>query len=254
MGMRILVTRPALQAQDWVATLQAQQLCAYALPLIAIAPLSDTAPVRAHWQQLQRMQLVVFVSPNAVTEFFALKAPHQTWPAMTRAASSGPGTTLALLHCGVPTSSIIEPEPGSAQFDSETLWQVLGLHAWQGTQVLLVRGGDGRDWLANQLLAQGATVQILVAYQRSLPVLSAAQELLLADALAAPSRYVWFFSSSEAINHLATLAPLAQWNQATAIATHPRIAQRANSLGMGSVHCVQPTLSAVVSCIQSLNL
>jgi uroporphyrinogen-III synthase len=283
--MHVLVTRPVAQALEWVAKLRAQKFSAHALPLIAIAPLPDATAVLAHWQKLQQMDLVVFVSPNAVAEFFALKLPHQIWPASTQVASSGPGTTQALQRCGVPTSSIIEPDPQAVQFDSETLWQVLGLrgrHAaglpsspcppaplsqtaqeagianlplsWRGAQVLVVRGGHGRDWLANQLRDQGAAVQTLTAYQRLVPVLGAQQQQLLSDALALPASHVWFFSSSEAIANLAKLAPLAHWQLSTAVTTHPRIAQQANSLRMGRVHCVRPTLEAAVSCLQSLAL
>jgi hypothetical protein len=43
------------------------------------------------------------------------------------------------------------------------------------------------------------------------------------------------FSSSEAIDHLDALAPGADWRAGRALASHPRIAERAQALGFGAV-------------------
>ncbi|MES1163596.1 MAG: uroporphyrinogen-III synthase, partial [Rhizobacter sp.] len=171
--MRVLVTRPAQQAAEWVRDLRVQGLDAVALPLIAIAPVPDAAPLRAAWQTLAQRRLVVFVSPNAAEHFFAARPAGVTWPAGTWAASPGPGTTRALVAAGVPAAQLIEPAADAAQFDSEALWQQLRLHSWQGADVLLVRGDGGRDWLAETLRAHHAQVTPLAAYQRGAPVLDA---------------------------------------------------------------------------------
>jgi len=85
-----------------------------------------------------------------------------------------------------------------------------------------------------------------------LPRWDAAERRVLDDALAAPERHLWLFSSSEGIDHLVQAVPHAAWSGARAIATHPRIAQRASERGFGAVHACRPTLDAVVACIQSL--
>jgi uroporphyrinogen-III synthase len=244
--MRLLVTRPEAQAIEWVEMLRAQGVDAHALPLIAIEPQAEPAAAAA-WVQLADHGLLVFVSPNAVERFFALKPAGATWPDDTRAASTGPGTTRALRDAGVPAVAIVEPPPDAEQFDSQSLWRCLGTIPWHGTRVLVLRGDGGRDWLADQLRAAGATVAFVQLYRRAVPTLSDAQRALLADALAAPAQTMWLFSSSQAVDHLRQLVPQASWAEATAWATHPRIADTARALGFGAVSTVAPTPTDVVA-------
>ena len=251
--MRVIVTRPAAQAAEWVTRLQAHGITASALPLIGIAPAADAAPIDAAWARLAEQQLVVFVSPNAAEQFFMHRPPGTEWPAPVWAGSPGPGTTHTLCGLGVPAARIIEPAADAVQFDSESLWARLASHDWQGAEVLIVRGeGGGRDWLATTLRSHGAQVRHLAAYRRAAPVLSAAERVLLGAALATPDAYLWFFSSSEAIDHLAQALPGANWANARAVTTHPRIAARARRLGFSDVIEARPALDAVVACIQSL--
>jgi uroporphyrinogen-III synthase len=253
--MRVIVTRPAAQAAEWVLRLQAEQIDAVALPLIGVAPAADAAAVESAWAKLGTQRLVVFVSPNAVEHFFALRPGGVRWPAGVLAGSPGPGTTRCLLDLGVPAAQTVAPAADAAQFDSEALWLQLAAQDWNGAQVLIVRGDGGRDWLADTLRGRGATVSHVAAYRREAPVFDAAQRSLLADALRAPASNLWYFSSSEAIDHLerlsADFAPL-RWAEARALATHPRIAERARQLGIAGVTECRPPLEAVVACIQSL--
>lgn len=248
--MRVLVTRPAAQAGEWVRQLRAAGLQAEALPLIDIAPAGDGAALAAAWQSLASVALVVFVSPNAATCFFEGKPARAAWPSSTLAASPGPGTTRVLRALGVP--EIVEPAADAPQFDSETLWQQLGLRDWQGRRVLVVRGASGRDWLAERLRERGADLSFVAAYGRTAPTLGAEQRALLDDALREPARHLWLFSSSEAIGHLLALAPGADWSRSLALATHPRIADTARRAGLGRVLEARPSPDDVVACIQSI--
>ncbi len=253
--MRILVTRPAAQATSWVQSLEQHGLSAQALPLMEIAPALDTAAVTDAWHRLADARLVMFVSANAVEHFFALRPPQAAWPEGTQAAAPGPGTTRALREAGVPMSQIARPPPDSPQFDSEALWHTLSLQDWQGANVQVVRGDGGRDWLADTLRAHGAEVGFVSAYRRTAPSWDAAARSLLAEALARPTHHLWFFSSSEAIDHLMahlehTAAALP--SGAKALATHPRIAGRAEAAGFNHVWQSLPTLAGVVACIQSI--
>jgi len=168
------------------------------------------------------------------------------------AASPGPGTSAALQRLGVPASAIVQPAPDAPQFDSEALWQAIAHRPWAGARVLIVRGTSGRDWFAARLGEHGASVHWVAAYRRSAPRLDAASSAVLAAALADPGRHLWFFSSSEAIDHLAALSPETCWAEAGALATHPRIAERARRMGFGRVTEARPSLAAVAACIQSL--
>ena len=248
--MRVLVTRPAAQASEWVQRLRAAGLQAEALPLIDIVPAADTSALAAAWAALPGQAMVVFVSPNAAACFFAAKPEPLQWPVDVLAASPGPGTTQALRALGVPT--VVEPAADAPQFDSEALWQQLSGRNWSGQRVLVVRGAGGRDWLAERLRERGAVVSFVAAYDRVAPRLSPAQQALLNEALLQPRQHLWFFSSSEAITHLAALVPQADWAQASAIATHPRIADTARGLGLGRVIEARPSVDAVIACIQSI--
>lgn len=251
--MKVLVTRPAAQAAQWVAQLGSRGVEAVALPLIGIDGPADPAPVRAAWAGLARQDLVVFVSPNAAERFFALRPDGAAWPAGTSAGSPGPGTSRELERLGVPASAIVAPADDAEQYDSEALWaQLHDRRDWRGASVAIVRGDGGRDWLAQTLRDAGATVTPVSAYRRVAPALDAAQRAQLAAALGAPAHHAWLFSSSEAIDQLVALAPQADWRATLAVATHPRIAERAQRAGFGRVVSCRPELDPVVACIQSI--
>ncbi|MFT3664547.1 uroporphyrinogen-III synthase [Piscinibacter sp.] len=249
--MKLLVTRPAAQAAEWVRQLRERGVDADALPLIGIFPPRDARAVQAAWRTLAAQRLVMFVSPNAAEQFFALRPDGAAWPAGTLAGSPGPGTSRTLLALGVPAEAIAEPAADAPQFDSESLWRQLSSRDWRGARVLIVRGESGRDWLADALRAHGATVDFVTAYERGAPRLDAREQAVLSAARAAPRAQVWMFSSSESIAQLEALAPGADWRGAAALATHPRIAQRAREAGFGTVLESRPALDAVVACLQS---
>ncbi len=242
--MRVIVTRPATQAAGWLESLRARGLDAVALPLIGIAPAQDLAPVQQAWKELAQASLVMFVSANAVEQFFAAKPEGSAWPADLPAASTGPGTTAALRAAGV--VRVEEPAADSPQFDSESLWTRIASWPWAGSTVVVVRGEDGRDWLGQQLNAAGAQVRYVSAYRRLAPVLDAAGRALLAQALVEPAAHRWLFSSSEAVGNLKRLAPGAHWASSWALASHPRIAQAALDAGFGHADLVGPGAEAVL--------
>lgn len=259
--MRLLVTRPEPQASAWAAQLQAEGADAVALPLIAIHGPVDPAPVQALWRQLAQARLLMFVSPSAVEWFFRLRPSDARWPASTLAAAPGPGTARALSQAaeqaGIDLPPPISPGHDAPQFDSEALWPLLQGLNWTGQAVWTISGGDrqdakGRTWLSEQLRAHGATVTPILAYQRSAAAWTAEQARLALAATRSPATHRWLFSSSEAIDHLTgTLLASASWCDATALATHPRIAERARQAGFGTVIQTRPTPQAVASALRS---
>jgi len=236
--MRVIVTRPPAQAADWVQQLRALGVDACALPLLDIAAPADPAAVHQAWAQLQRYALVMFVSPNAVQRFFALRPLGAQWPGALCAGSTGPGTSSALAAAGLAEQQIVAPAADAPRFDSEALWARIESWPWPGREVLVVRGEEGRDWLATQLQQRGAQVHFVAAYRRALPQLDAAAAALLRAACEQAAQHRWLFSSSEAVQNLGRLAPGLDWRAATAWATHPRIADTARALGFGRVDLV----------------
>lgn len=249
---RLIVTRPRAQAGPWVDALVARGVDAVAVPLIEIGPPADPQPVADAWQGLAGRGLVVFVSANAVARFFAAMPAGAAWPHALLAAAPGPGTAERLGAQGVPQAAIVAPAAEAPQHDSEALWQELRRRDWRGRSVLVVRGDGGRDWLIERLAEAGAAVDTVAAYRRLAPELSAEARRQVDDALAAPARHAWLFSSSEAIARLEALDGVSIGAGSRALASHPRIAARARQAGFAAVHEVQPGLAAVVACIQSL--
>jgi uroporphyrinogen-III synthase len=250
--MRVIVTRPAAEAAEWVAALRERGFDAVALPLLAVRAADDPAPVRDAWSRIAGYRAVMFVSANAVRAFFAMRPAGAVFTPV--AWATGGSTRAALLAAGV--SRVDAPHADAPQFDSEALWDIVQAQCARGDRVLIVRGGEkgagiaGRDWLADQLSARGVQVEQVPAYLRLRPQLTAGQ-LALASA-AAQDGSAWLFSSSQAIANLRECVAEASWSKARAIATHPRIAQAARDAGFGVVCVSRPPVDAVVGVLESL--
>lgn len=257
---RVLVTRPASDAQRWVEQLQARGIEARALPLIDIAGCETAALAQARHGGATpgQYRALMFVSGNAVQYFFA---PGVQLAPGTRAWSPGPGTARALQAAGVPARQIDGPPADAAQFDSEALWPQVQAQIQPGDRVLIVRGsqgdssgtapasGQGREWLADQVRQAGAHVDFVAVYQRQAPRLTPQAQALARQA--AHDGTLWLFSSSEAIANLQLALPGTDWRQARALATHPRIAAAAQQAGFGYIQECRPSLSDVAASIES---
>ncbi len=268
--MHLIVTRPATQAEDWLAALQAEGHSTDHLPLIDISLASSPQDQKAHEQALQGMikwQAIMFVSANAAAYFFKKNMPYTlidtarsailfiaSPESKIRCWATGPGTLRALLAAGVPQEMIDSPAHDTGQFDSESLWQTVQSQVQAGGRVLMVRGRDvdtldsSRDWLAQQIEAQGAMATSLVVYERRAPQLTAQQiaqsQAWLRDGSA------WLFSSSQALRHLPAQLDTAQ---GICICTHERVALAAKIRGFAVVCTSRPTVRDVVASIKSLN-
>ena len=279
---RVIVTRPAPDADAWVNRLQQYGFKAKALPLIESAPVSKPADIRAVQQAIEHLNdytAVMFVSANAVKHFFSLysrlnvpiaqlnieqAAPEKIafWlPGHLRCLAPGPGTVTALRAAGVPVGQIDAPPSDAAQFDSEALWQVVGKRDWRACKVLIVRGkgdaadtstGTGRDWLAGQWRISGATVDVVSSYERRAPCLTV-QQIDLAKAASCDGS-VWLFSSSEAVVNLTRQPGLqgVSWQSARAVATHPRIHDAVRAALWGVVLVSRPALPDIIKALASI--
>ena len=268
---RLFVTRPTAEAEAWVDALLARGWPVQALPLIDIVEPRDRQTLealhqaRAHWLDWTAL---MFVSPAAVHHFFAQAVPVSATPEPgARFWAPGPGTARVLAEAlqqhGVSPACIDAPPADAAQFDSEHLWPVVASQVRSGSRVLVVRGasvaapldaingaaGSGRDWLIQRCLAQGATVDACVAYERHAPRWT---PKLRAEAEAGTAAgALWLFSSSEALAHLSEGLPQADWSRATALCTHERIEASARAAGFAHVIGSRPALSDVLGTLES---
>jgi uroporphyrinogen-III synthase len=276
---RVILTRPAGQADAWVQGLKAQGFDAQSFPLIEIADaLQPQQRTALHTRVFVQREFAVcmWVSANAVNYFFQSNMPlvpitrTQAAPQLIanviihntgnlRHWATGPGTVQALLEQGVPLAQIDAPGLHSAQWDSESLWTGVAHQVHAGSRVLILRGEDigtpsaSRDWLADQVRALGGVVEFAAVYQRRAPPFSAQQTAWVQQAAADGS--VWVFSSSQAVAHLPRLAGVqgsSPWSLARCIATHTRIAQAAQALGFAVVCTSRPSVQDVAQSLKSL--
>lgn len=231
----VVITRPLAQARPLADRIAALGRPVAIVPLLEIAALEDTAPLRAALAELERYALAVFISPNAVE--FAL-AHVARWPSGVALAVLGEGSRAALAAHGVtPASATIHSPPAEGSSDSEHLLQTLDLAALRGRRVLIVRGDGGRELLADSLRAAGAQVTAVAAYRRRVPALTPPLAATLRVLLA--RRNDWLITSSEALRGLLGLlagmdeAPdmVARMQQQRLIVPHARIADSARALG-----------------------
>ena len=88
---RVIVTRPAREAQTWADALQARGVPCETFPLIEIAALPEPSALESAWQAVPGHLALMFVSANAVRFFMAARPAGLPMPSC-RAWSTGPGT------------------------------------------------------------------------------------------------------------------------------------------------------------------
>lgn len=253
----LVITRPRAQAESLAQAVTALGRRAVVLPLLEIAPLADSAQLRAVLGELPSYALVAFVSPNAIDAAFAHLAG---WPAGVPIGVVGEGSRAALARHGVTLeNTTIYCPPDPAHSDSEHLLASLDLAALAGRRVLIVRGESGRELMADTLRAAGALVDTVAAYRRSVPALTPALAAELSALLAQPND--WIITSSEALRGLAALVrqldPADGMERLEAqhlIVPHVRIAETARALGCSRVTLTgsgDERLLAAIAALQS---
>lgn len=165
-GITVAVTRPAHQGESLCQSIEALGGTALRLPVIAIGPCAaaDAQRLAEQLGRLDRYQLAIFISANAVSATLQLLPPGQAWPATVAIAAVGQATARALNAQGLQVS-LVSPEP----YNSEALLSLAELQNLQGQRVIIFRGKGGREWLGDTLQTRGATVEYAECYQRVIP-------------------------------------------------------------------------------------
>jgi uroporphyrinogen-III synthase len=114
--------------------------------------------------------------------------------------------------------------------DSEALWQIIAARALLPRRVLLVRGTQGRDWLAERLREQGARIVLHAVYRRSPAAWDDAVLQQIAAWASAAKPLTWLLTSGEGID--AVRANLGRaglggwWQGCRFVLTHPGLERR----------------------------
>ena len=110
-GVRVLVTRPAAQAQSLIQHIERAGGIAVHFPTLEIIPVSDNAKLEHVLANVARFDYAIFISPNAVTHGLARLKARGGLPAHLTVAAIGRGTARALAEAGIKNS--ITPVDGS---------------------------------------------------------------------------------------------------------------------------------------------
>ena len=163
-GMRVLVTRPAHQAENLCRLITEYGGIAVRFPTLAIVDCDDLLAIQKTLSNLEAFDGLIFISANAVN--FALKANGgKIGQLKTRQiAAIGKATANALAMAGLCVDLLPENN-----YNSEALLALPEMQQIQGQQLLIVRGVDGREELANTLRDRGADVHYLNVYKRIIP-------------------------------------------------------------------------------------
>lgn len=224
-----VLTRPAGRNEALAQRLGAAGWQALCLPALTIEPLPAIVPP----PMPHDFQLAVFVSGNAARLYLDQVEPclrSTGWPPGCVVAAVGPATAQTLRGAALigPSATVLHPAADADAHDSEALWHILSTRPMP-RRALLVRGTQGRDWLAERLAERGVEVVRHALYRR----LPAAWS---ADALAALREWArrgvpvtWLLTSSEGIAATADAVRAAGlqawWKQCRFVVTHPRLAQ-----------------------------
>lgn len=159
-GKVIVLLRAAGQGGALAAELRALGATLLEVPVIAIAPPEDPAPLRAAIERLDGFDWIAFTSPNAVSAFLDACERHAPdRPVRVPIASVGPGTSARVREAGL---AVAVEAKDSLQ---EGLAHVLAERGVKGRKVLVPQSAIARDALAKALAAAGAAVTVVTAYR-----------------------------------------------------------------------------------------
>lgn len=161
-GLSVLVTRPEQQALGLCEAIQAARGRPIRFPALEILGPEDKRGVRAQLAELGGIDLLIFISANAVR--FAFPLMPDNIPLELPVAAVGTATARALEEHG------LEPTVTPAgSMDSVGLLAMPALQAVEGKRILIVRGNGGRETLKQTLEQRGASVSYCEVYRRRIP-------------------------------------------------------------------------------------
>jgi uroporphyrinogen III methyltransferase/synthase len=161
-GQRVLVTRPVLQAGDFIRRLELLGSVPFVLPAVEILPPASWTEVDRRLQHLEDYDWLVFTSVNGVRSFLGrLRETGRDMRALAKIklAAIGPSTADALREFHLDADLV------PAEFRSEALASELAERA-AGQRILLARADRGRDLLRISL-AKVASVDQVTVYRQT---------------------------------------------------------------------------------------
>jgi uroporphyrinogen-III synthase len=246
-GWRLLLTRPAEESQSLAHLLEQEGIHSASLPLLEIRPLPVSDENRSIIYNLAAYNAVIVVSKPAAR--LGLEMVDEIWPQppMQPWFTVGAATAQILDDYGL---RVFFPEQGD---DSEALLELPQLQeaiCGYDPKVLIMRGEDGRELLAERLRERGVAVDYLPLYRRHLPYYPA---FALPQRVKAERLNGLVVSSGQGFQHLRELAGDA-WPdlaQLPLFVPSPRVAELAREAGaLTVVDCRGASASALLAALR----
>ena len=244
-GLRVLVTRPAHQAEALCAAIDAAGGHALRQPLLSIkgpANGDDVAKVSADLAQATDADDLIFTSANAVDWAWQI---DPRWRPSGRAFAVGRATARALTE-KIP-GNVHAPD---SEFSSAGLLALPELAAPETRKIAIITGEDGRQELAQTLKSRDALVTTIAVYRReNVSVQRARLQALLGEV------DVIFISSGQSLQHLLSIAPATIRNkllQLQLVVPSSRVVKLALELGFSRtpLHPARMQNDAIVATLQ----
>ncbi|MCE0493558.1 uroporphyrinogen-III synthase [Vibrio salinus] len=154
----VLITRPSLQGKELCSLLNSAGISTQYQPLIEFQP-TETIPDLK--QTLYQADIIIAVSQPAVRYFHQQLVKNSLfWPQTSRYLAIGQKTARLLRKLS--QQQVDYPSHG----DSEHLLSHPSLLNVREQNIVILRGNGGREFLAEQLLQQGAHVKYCESYRR----------------------------------------------------------------------------------------
>ncbi len=246
-GWRLLLTRPAEESPALAHLLSEEGVFSSSLPLLEIEPLPVSEENRSIIYNLAAYCAVIVVSKPAAR--LGLEMVDEVWPQppMQKWFTVGAATAQILDDYGL---HVFFPEHGDdseALLDLPQLQQAISVH---DPKVLIMRGEDGRELLAERLRERSVTVDYLPLYRRKLPQYPA---FALPQRVEAERLNGLVVSSGQGFQHLRELAGDA-WPtlaQLPLFVPSPRVAELARNAGaLTVVDCRGASASALLAALR----
>ncbi len=244
---RILVTRPAYQAENLCNLIRENNGIPIRLPTLEIIPiLLDASEIE---QYLTQANSVIFTSVNAVRLYCSQLDDAKMQQLKTKSCFAiGQATAQSLETVGV--SVDLMPKQG---YNSEALLNLTTLQQVSQQDIVIIRGENGRETLADVLTQRGAKVSYQNVYRRAIPDIDCSDVVTLIK-----QKQLDFLSitSGEAIQNLVTMLPKMQHDllkKIPLVVVSERIETIAKSLGFQRIERTQaPSDDAILKTITTI--
>jgi uroporphyrinogen-III synthase len=240
---RILVTRPAHQAENLCNLICVNNGVPIRFPTIEIVLVTLESSEIEHY--LTQADWFIFTSTNAVRCYFSQLDDAKMRQLKTKSCLAiGGATAKALITVGLNVD--LMPEHG---YNSEALLELAQLQNVSKKNIVIIRGENGRETLAETLKNRGANVSYQDVYKREIPQIDCSQ--ILQNNL----NFITI-TSGEAIENLVKMLPKSQHDllkKTPLIVVSERIQTIAKNLGFESVTLAKmPSDDAILNTITTI--